>query len=569
MSNNFQYPTDIAIDKSYNIEFNISADMVERFATLSGDTSSLHTNEVFSRRSMYRKNVIHGMLPVAFISALKDLHIPNYKYSFEQISANFIKPAFVNDKLHIASKIIDIDFEQKRLELEYSIKNIKSNATLTTGYYCIKYSPLTNKKLLYKQYNPKASMVIDHLEEQTLQFDEIEKGDKKSFHFMISEDSSYSLYEILIGGLSSNYFSELSNWVEECDTKNLLATLLFSTFVGICIPGRYATFINFSATFNKQIKLNNKYKIIGNVAFKSQSTSTLVENISLQDLESNQNIYASGKINVKVNEPPIKMPTIEFLKNSKLDLGLKDKIVLITGGSRGIGETMAKLFSLYSAKVFINYFQGKEDANRIVNEITNNGGEAFAIQADVSDREQVNRMITMICDKFNRVDILVNNAVRNFSPVSFLELTWDEIQKDIDITIKGAFNCCQLVIPIMIKNKCGKIINITTVATDIPPANQTKYVVSKSALVGLTRCMAVEFAKHNIQVNMVTPSFVETDLTKHVSKIFVDKMIADTPMKRNATPGDVANAVIFLASSMAQFTTGQRIVLSGGNPPFI
>jgi len=122
---------------------------------------------------------------------------------------------------------------------------------------------------------------------------------------------------------------------------------------------------------------------------------------------------------------------------------------------------------------------------------------------------------------------------------------------------------------LMMENKGGKIVNIGTIATDNPPANQAKYVVSKSALVGLTRSLAVEFAAHNIQINMVVPNFVETDLTKHIAKMFVEKIKNDTPMKRLALANDVAKAVVFLASSQASFTTGQRIMVTGGAAPFL
>jgi len=121
----------------------------------------------------------------------------------------------------------------------------------------------------------------------------------------------------------------------------------------------------------------------------------------------------------------------------------------------------------------------------------------------------------------------------------------------------------------MQKNKYGKIINLTTIATDIPPKSQVKYVIAKSALVGLTRSLAVELAQDNIQVNMVSPSFVETDLTNNMNQIFKDKIKSDSPMGRFASSLEVAKAVVFLSSSMSSFITGQKITLGGGQPPFL
>ncbi len=263
------------------------------------------------------------------------------------------------------------------------------------------------------------------------------------------------------------------------------------------------------------------------------------------------------------------MPTVRQLKESALDMGIKDKVVLITGASRGLGETTAKLFALSGAKVIVNYFHGKHDAERIVNEIIEEGGEAFEVQADVSDLLQVRRMVQKAVEKYGNVNVLVNNAVKDFKPISFSRLTWEEIQKDIDVVVKGAFNCCKEVIPLMLKQGGGKIINLGTVATDNPPANQIKYVISKSGLVGLTRSLSIEFAAKNIQINTVVPNFVETDLVSHIPDVYRKKIAQDTPMQRNAQPIDVAQAVIFLASSYSSFTTGQKIMVTGGGAPYL
>jgi 3-oxoacyl-[acyl-carrier protein] reductase len=557
-------------ETTHSIEFTISANAAQRFADLTGDYSSLHTAETFGRKSMYRQNIIHGMLPVSFISALNGYHTNNHRYFFKKISAKFIKPVFAGDKLKLTSKIIDMAMEQNIVESEYTIENTKSQATLTTGRFTIEYTnTASNKegKEPLKKENPQNSMVINSLKEADLLLDQINKGDEEKFQFLISRNHLSMFYEILTESLSSDQQSDYLNWTDTRETSNLLTTCLFSTFVGICIPGKHATFIDFASSFSDPIEYYKKYTFKGQVKFKSQSTQTLVENISIHDAENQEKVTASGKINVKVNEPPAKMPSIEFLKNNALDLNLKNKIVLITGASRGIGETTAKLFSLHGGKIAINYFQSEEEANEIVKEITAGGGEAFAIRADVSDRQQVKQMVSKIRQNYGAIDVLINNAVRDAYPIPFMELSWADIQKDIDVTIKGAFNCCQEVIPLMLENKGGKIINISTIFTKKPPPNQSKYVISKSGLEGLTRSLAMELAANNIQVNMVIPSIVETDLSKGVPKIFMQGTKNDTPMKRNATSIDVAKAVIFLASSLAEFTTGEKIMVTGGNTP--
>ncbi|HLG23072.1 MAG TPA: SDR family oxidoreductase, partial [Candidatus Manganitrophaceae bacterium] len=202
-------------------------------------------------------------------------------------------------------------------------------------------------------------------------------------------------------------------------------------------------------------------------------------------------------------------------------------------------------------------------------EIKGEGGEAFAAQADVSDPLQTRRMTEAAVQRYGTIHILVNNAVKDFRPADFLSLTWEEAQADLDVIVKGAFHCCQAVIPLMLEQGGGKIINISTVAVENPPPSQTKYVVAKSALVGLSRSLAVEFASKNIQVNLVTPGFVETDLVAHIPEAYRKKIAQETPMGRNASPSDVAKAIVFLASSYASFTTGQQILVTGGGAPYL
>jgi NAD(P)-dependent dehydrogenase (short-subunit alcohol dehydrogenase family) len=360
-----------------------------------------------------------------------------------------------------------------------------------------------------------------------------------------------------------------STWLSHCNPDNLLTTLMLSTFVGMCLPGKHATFIDFQISFQKTNTLTKDLKLAGTIAFKSISTSTIVENIVINEIDSEEASCATAKLTVKVNKPKVAMPLISEIAEKDFDLNLKSKTVLITGGSGGIGQTIAKYLALHGSRIALHYYRGKDEAERVVSEINDNGGQAKAFPANVCDRKQVRTMIANTARQFGNIDILVNNAVRDFYPKSFLELKWDDFQNELDVTLKGAFNCCQEVIPIMIKNQGGKIINISTIATETPPADQAKYVAAKSALIGLTRSLAVEFAQNNIQVNMIVPSIVKTDLTKHVSDLFFEDMKRNIPMKRIAKSNDIAKAVIFLSSSLSSYTTGQKIMVTGGIPPFL
>lgn len=551
----------------YKIEFHISDNMVKKFIVLTGDRSSLHTDDKFARRSMYRQSIVHGMLPVLFISVSRFCHANGQAYSFEGISGRFIKPVFIDDRLSLETKISEAGKGGSPLEAEYILKKAGAGTVLATGSFKLRLNAEPKDGFKHQDEGDQDScMVTNPVAERDLLFENIVKGDEDSFRFMISGTHTHALHEIINEGLLSEKISDRSDRLKKCDAGNLLATSLFSTFVGMCMPGKYATFTDFNVEFHSPVRLNTEYLLKGKVGFKSISAASLLEDICIYDLTNERGTCAMGKINAKVNEVSLNGPSMIFLKDNESDLQLKDKVVLITGGSRGIGETTAKLFAVYGSKVIVNYVRGEEDANRVVDDIRKGGGEAFAVQADVSVREEVTRMVSIVCKKYGTVNVLVNNAVKDAHTIPFLELSWDEIQKDIDVTVRGAFNCCQEILPLMLKNRSGKIINISTISTDNPMPNQSKYVISKSGLVGLTRSLAVEFAPYNIQVNMVVPSIVETDLTKHVPKMFIDGMKNNTPMKRNATPVDVAKAIIFLASSLAQFTTGQKVMVTGGNP---
>lgn len=547
----------------HQLNFQISEKMVKAFSELTDDRNSLHVDAAFGRRSIYRKNVAHGLLGVAHLLLLDLFHANNLRFSIKKISASFLKPVFLNEALSLNVQIKKRQEQEDRVELEFTIKNTKSDVVVTKGSLLLGY--LIGEKEVEPRDDRRisqAKMVMAPLRENDLVFDEIPKDRQETIPFKISKDCAHALFSLL----GNDRSTDSGRSVDDIDA-GFPVILLFSTFAGMCIPGRYATIINFEMTFEKHIQWDEPYDFTGRVVFKS-SLNSLSEEIMIKS--KSETVYARGKMNVQVNPPPVKMSSIDALRESGLDLQLKDKVVLITGASRGIGETTAKLFALYGAKVVINYFQGKEDAERIVKEIADSGhGEAMAVGADVSDPDQVSAMAKAVCARFNTIDVLVNNAVGNAMESNFMALSWDDVQKDIDIIVRGAFNCCKAVIPYMIKSRKGSIINVSTVYADNPPRHQFKYVVAKSGLVGLTRSLAVDLAPNNISVNMVVPGIVETDLTAGINKMAFNGIVQNMPMKRIASPVDVARAIIFLASSLNSFTTGQKLMVTGGIAPFL
>ena len=257
------------------------------------------------------------------------------------------------------------------------------------------------------------------------------------------------------------------------------------------------------------------------------------------------------------------------LQDLDLDINFTGKTVLITGASRGIGETTAKLFAHRGADVVINYLTGKSDAEAIVSEIVRKGRKAIAVKADVSIQSEVEAMFDSALSTFHRIDVLVNNAVRDATPIRFEDLTWEVMQQDIDVTLKGAFFCCKTALPHMLAQNGGCIINVSTIFTEAPMPHFTRYITSKSGLVGLSRALAAEFAGRNIRVNLVTPSITPTDLTNTLSNQAFKRLAEESPLKRVCQPLDVAKAIVILASPYAQYTTGQQIMVTGGSLPFL
>lgn len=543
----------------------VSAEMLKQFSILTGDFSSLHVDSDFARTSAFRTNVVHGMLPVLFVLCPSMCWKPGKKARINKISGTFLKPVFLEDELRVI--IEDAQAGQETAIFEFKIVHVGSNAVVTMGKIELFYDkasifhggdskPTADQSLLLTQLKEKENTSLD-------------KGTGDAFLFSLNPNVRTTLANIIHGGLINQDRLLIDEWLKHCDLADLLAVSLCSTFAGMCIPGKKATFIDFQAEFSDPLPWGEKYRFAGEIKFHSPSTDILVEKWQVTAEGADCQIYAKGEIKTKINEPRRVMPSIAQLKEHSMSLQLENKVALITGASRGIGETTAKLLSLFGVTVVINYNRSQEDAVRIVQEIERSGGKALALQADVAHRRQVETMVKTAAEKFGRIDILVNNAVRDARPMSFLETTWEEVQKDIDVTVKGAFHCCQEVVPIMIKNKGGKIINLSTIFAENPPANQAKYVISKNALVGLTRSLAVELGPNNIQVNMVVPSVTLTDLSNHVPKFFMERMKNDSPMKRHACPEEVAQAIVFLASSFSSFTTGQKIMVTGGQAPLL
>lgn len=236
--------------------------------------------------------------------------------------------------------------------------------------------------------------------------------------------------------------------------------------------------------------------------------------------------------------------------------------MFITGASRGIGRATALLAAANHAKVIVNYQKNAELANTLVAEITDSGGSASAIRGDVSREEDVRDMFRIIREQYERLDILVNNAgiMRNNL---LMMTTLKEYQEVMDVNCKGAFLCTQYAAKIMMKQKSGKIINLSSVVGVHGNRGQAVYASSKSFVIGFTRSTAKELGAFNITVNAVAPGFIETDLTAETKPQIKDEILRNIALGRIGKPEDVAKVILFLGSDWANYISGQVIGVDG------
>lgn len=236
----------------------------------------------------------------------------------------------------------------------------------------------------------------------------------------------------------------------------------------------------------------------------------------------------------------------------------------MTGASRGIGRGIAKKFASEGAKVAINYSKSADDANSLMKEIEADGGTAILVRADVSKSDEVSQMVRDTVNAWGHIDVLVNNAGIHYSVDIFdhTEKMWDDT---IDVNLKGTYLCSKAVAPIMLSQKRGKIINISSNSGMYHPSAMrfAEYVSSKAGMNGLTKALALRLGPY-VNVNAICPGAIATEMNAYRDAEANKALIAETPLKRIGKVEDVANAALFLASDMSDFITGELMLVAGG-----
>lgn len=244
-------------------------------------------------------------------------------------------------------------------------------------------------------------------------------------------------------------------------------------------------------------------------------------------------------------------------------MSLQGKTAIVTGGGRGIGRAICLEFAAQGANLVINYAGNSEAAEKTAADCEALGAKAAIIKADVSKSEEVDAIFALAVEEFDRVDILVNNAGVTKDKL-IMAMSEEDFDKVVDTNLKGAFLCMKAASKLMMKQRSGRIINMSSVVGVRGNAGQVNYAASKAGIIGMTKSLAKELAGRNVTVNAIAPGFIDTDMTAVLSDKVKEAILGDIPMKKLGKPEDIAKTAAFFAQDEAGYITGQVICVDGG-----
>jgi len=388
-------------------------------------------------------------------------------------------------------------------------------------------------------------------------FDEISIGDEAEiFHTITSKD--VNSFAELTGDnnplhVDDEYASQTS--FKKRVVHGMLTASFISTMIGTKLPGKGSLWYEQQTRFLAPVRIGEKIRVWAKIKHKSLSQKIVVLKII---------VFGEGKRKVIEGEAKVKMIQQEK-KKIQTEVDKVKGCIIISGSSRGIGATIAKILSKSGFPVLINFVRDETGATNVLNEITAEGGSAAIFQADITNYKEVQNMIAKACDIFGNIYGVVNNASAFIENKSFDKLKWENFQKHIDVQLKGSFNLCHATIPHLIKNGNGNIVFISSIVADgLPPVNWVPYNIVKTGIIAFSKSLATEYGHKGIRVNCVSPGMTMTDFIADIPE--KAKMIAkmQTPLRRLAEPLDIANTVDFLFSNKSGFITGQNIRVCGG-----
>jgi 3-oxoacyl-[acyl-carrier protein] reductase len=392
---------------------------------------------------------------------------------------------------------------------------------------------------------------------QIADIDKIQSGDKKHLSKVITEADLEAFAE-----LSGDYnplhmndvFAKKTSFQRRVAHGMLVASYV-STLVGMQLPGPGALWTAQSYRWLAPVFIGDTVELMLTVLQVSRGSRTL--RVGLKAVNQNGNIVMDGEGSILLVET----------KPMQMDLGLSERVALVTGSSRGIGAATAAALARGGARVVITYLKSATAAEEICHSIEKSGGQAIAAQLDVAEMGLVDKVVGRARDHFSKpVDVLVNNAGSEYSRRSFMETEWSEIEAQLQVHLRGAFNCCKAVVPGMLELKSGRIVNIGSSLTGgRPPAQWMGLILAKSALGALTRCLATELGPGGIRVNTVSPGMIETESIANIPERARKLEAMQTPLRRLGFAEDIANAVVALCGDAGAYVTGIEMPICGGS----
>jgi 3-oxoacyl-[acyl-carrier protein] reductase len=389
-------------------------------------------------------------------------------------------------------------------------------------------------------------------------FDEIRLGETRSLTKRITTEDVRKFVEMTgdDNPLHVDQSYAETTAFKEIVVHGMLGASFISTVIGTKLPGTGALWVSQSLEFLLPVRLNDELTISCTVLQKYDRDRILELRTTITN--QNQQLVLTGVGRVKVLSSQKAVHHAEAAEGSK-------RVALVTGGAGGIGSSICLRFAAEGYAVVINYNGNRAKAEDLVGHIKSNKGDAIAVQADVSLESGVEQLVEAARQAFGAVDILVNNASARINPKSLDTMDWHDIQRQFDVGVKGAFLLSKACARQMQERKWGRIINITSQAIEgVPTVGWAGYTLSKAALSTLARHMAVEYGPHNITVNCVAPGMTNTAFIGDIPEKVQMMTARQAPLRRLATPEDVAGAVAFLASRDAQHISGHTLHVNGG-----
>jgi len=410
-------------------------------------------------------------------------------------------------------------------------------------------------------------------------FDDIQVGDKAEFERKISSED-IDLFAKITGDFNPLHTDEEFAKVTRFGGRiahGMLTSSFISRAIGMSLPGTGALYLSQYLEFFAPVRIGDKIKVMVTVQRKHEGINVLSLNTEIFNQEGAAVVNGNAKVMVMVDPKAAKDKVKEdkkgaaftdrpyILKEGGSNMDLKGKVVLVTGSGRGIGAEITRVLSSAGASVIINYVKDSESANKIADDINkDNPGRAIVVKADVSDSIQVRKMFSDIRGRFGEIDVLVNNASPSLDNKGLLSSDWSDFEKHINTLVKGAYNCSLEAVESMKKKGRGKIVNILSSIIYKPQRSMASYITAKFGLLGMTKSMALELAPFNITVNSISPGMTDTALMAHLPDNVKKVAGAKLPLKRIATPTDIARVVEFLISDYADYLTGVDIPVCGG-----